>query len=227
MRKYLILLAVLSTFVFVVNAQRPLPDPTLQGLYKFADQYFRSDPFKGQFSSFLKHLINDPDISNKNIQKRTDTSFYSFYGVFKTYNPFFFKPKRIEIVLQEASVAFSDSAKAEDTIFTYQMLAYLEDDKKGREELRKEFEKINRQTKRKFYDTAYKEKMEGNQITGAWHNYFVPYYTLAPLTILWSELKDRHELVLNITLRFKTEVNEVFLSMPLVRRVLLQPFNRP
>jgi hypothetical protein len=217
MRKYLILLAVLSTLLFVANAQRPLPDPTLQGLYKFANEYFRSDPFKGQFSSFLKHLINDPDITDKNIQKRTDTSFYLFYGTFKTYNPFFFKPKRLEIVLQEASVGFSDTAKATDTIFVYQLIAYLEDDKKGREILQKEFEKIHRQTKRKFYDSGYKDVVKDNVVKGAWYNYFVPYYSLAPLTVLWSEVKDRHELALNLTLRFKTEVNEVFLPMPIYR----------
>jgi hypothetical protein len=227
MRKHLILQIVLFFTVFVANAQRSLDDPTLQGLYKFSDEYFRSDPFKGQFSSFLKHLINDPDISNKNILKKTDTSFYTFYGTYKTYNPFFFKPKRIEIFLQESSVGFSDTAQAVDTIFTYQLLAFLDDNKKGREELKKEFEKIHRQTKRKFYDTAFKEKIEGSQVKGAWHNYFVPYYTLAPVTVIWSELKDQNELVLNITLRFKTEINQVFPPMPMVRPVLIQPFYRP
>ena len=103
-------------------------------------------------------------------------------------------------MLEETSISFSDTAKAVDTIFLYQLLAYLEDNKKGREELMKEFEKIHRQTKRKFYDTGYKEYRKDNEITGAWHNYFVPYYSLAPLTIIWSELKDQHELVLNITL---------------------------
>jgi hypothetical protein len=217
MRKQLILLLVLSFPVITIKAQRRAVDPTQQGLYKFADEYFRSDPFKGQFSDFLKHLINDPDISNKDIQKRTDTSFYTFYGTYKTYNPFFFKPKRIEILLQQVSIAFSDSAKAADTIFQYSLLAYLEDDKKGREELKKEFEKIHRQTQRKFFDTGYKEMSKGNEITGAFHNYFVPYYSLAPATVLWSEVKDKNELVLNITLRFKTEENETVLPMPFYR----------
>src|SRR5437870_249615 len=103
MRKQLILLLVLSLAVVSLKAQRRAVDPTQQGLYKFADEYFRSDPFKGHFSDFLKHLVNDPDISNKDIQKRTDTSFYTFYGTYKSYNPFFLKPKRIEILLQQVS----------------------------------------------------------------------------------------------------------------------------
>lgn len=217
MRKHLILFVSLSFLVFVARAQTPQSDLTQQGLYKFADEYFRSDPFKGQFSDFLKHLINDPDIHNKIIKKKTDTSFYAFYGAYKTYNPFFFKPKRLEILLQETSIGFSDTAKAADTIFQYQLMAYVEDDKKGREELMKAFEKIHRQTKRKFFDTGYKEVMKGNEITGAWHNYFVPYYSLAPLTVIWSKLQDQHELVLNLTLRFKTEANQTLLPMPLYR----------
>ena len=81
----------------MAKAQRPPADPTLQGLYKFADEYFRSDPFKGQFSSFLKHLINDPDISEKTYLKKNRYFFYIFYGTYKNYNPFFFKPKAIEV----------------------------------------------------------------------------------------------------------------------------------
>ena len=217
MRKQLILLIFLSFTIIVIQAQRRPVDPSLQGLYKFADEYFRSDPFKGQFSDFLKHLINDPDIENKEIQKKTDTSFYSFYGNYKTYNPFFIKPKRIEILLQEVSVGYGDTAKAVDTIFQYQLLAYLNNDNKGREELKKEFEKMHRQTQRKFFDNSYKEISKGNEITGAFHNYFVPFYSLAPATVLWSEIKEKQELVLNITLRFKKEGNETILPMPFNR----------
>ena len=217
MRKQLILLIGLSFLVIVIQAQRRPVDPTQQGLYKFADEYFRSDPFKGQFSDFLKHLINDPDITDKIIQKRTDTSFYTFFGSYKTYNPFFIKPKRIEILLQEMAIAYSDSAKAVDTIFQYQLLAYLDDNKKGREDLIKEFEKMHRQTQRKFFDTGYKEMNKGNEITGAFHNYFVPYYSLAPATILWMEVKDKQELMLSITLRFRAEQNETVLPMPFYR----------
>ena len=217
MRKQLILLIVLSFPALLTQAQRRPVDPTLQGLYKFADEYFRSDPFKGQFSDFLKHLLNDPDIDNKDIQKKTDTSFYSFHGDYKTYNPFFIKPKHIEILLQEVAVGYGDTAKAVDTIFQYQLLAYLDNDEKGRNELKKEFEKMHRQTQRKFFDSGYKELSKGNEVTGAFHNYFVPFYSLAPATILWSEVKEKQELVLNITLRFKKEGNETILPMPFYR----------
>lgn len=217
MRKQFILLIILSFSLIAIQAQRRQVDPSLQGLYKFADEYFRSDPFKGQFSDFLKHLINDPDLTDKDILKKTDTSFYTFYGTYKTYNPFFIKPKRIEILLQEVSVGYGDTAKAVDTIFQYQLLAYLDNDKKGREDLKKEFEKIHRQTQRKFFDNSYKEMTKGNEITGGFHNYFVPFYSLAPATVLWSEAKEKQELVLNLTLRFKKEGNETILPMPFYR----------
>jgi hypothetical protein len=218
MRKNLIILLTVFLTSVYVNAQNRIVDPTLQGLYKFSDEYFRSDPFKGQFSDFLKHLINDPIISEKSIQKKTDTSLYTFFGVYNNYNPFFFKPKRLEILLQESSLYYSDSTKAGDTMFLYQLIAYLDDTPKGREELSKEFEKIHRQTKRKFFDTSYKEVMDQNKIKTAWHNYFVPYYSMAPASVIWSSLAEQKELVLNITLRFKMSRNEAILPMPLYRR---------
>lgn len=217
MRKNLIILLTVFLITACANAQSNV-DPTLQGLHKFADEYFRSDPFKGQFSSFLKHLINDPAISEKTIQKKTDTSLYSFFGVYNNYNPFFFKPKRLEVLLEESAVFYNDTTKASDTIFLYQLLAYLDDSPKGKEELSKEFEKIHRQTKRKFFDTSYKEVIDKDNVKTAWHNYFVPYYGIAPASIIWSKLEEHHELVLNITLRFKISRNETILPMPLYRR---------
>ena len=50
-----------------------------KGLRNFSGNYFRSDPFSRSFSGFLKHLINDPDIYDKNIKKKTDTIFLSFF----------------------------------------------------------------------------------------------------------------------------------------------------
>jgi hypothetical protein len=214
MRKYL-----LTSFIFLIAAaghgQDYLPDPSVEGLYKFSDNYFRSDPFKGAFSDFLKHLINDPDIDKKMMQKRTDTSFYSFEGVYKKYNPFFFTPKRIEIILQEAPVKYLDSMKTGDTIFTYQLLAYANDDIKGAEDIKKEFEKIHRQNRRKFFDSNFKEIVNGDKTTTSFYNYFLPLYWLAPLSVVHGELKEQHEFFLNIILRFKMDGNKAVLPAPL------------
>ncbi len=95
-----------------------------EGLLEFSKSYFRSDPLSGEFSNFLNHLLNDPSLQDKQIQKRTDTSLFYFSGIYKKYDRFFFKPKRVEIILQEQSIKYIDSLLP-DTLFIYQLIAYL------------------------------------------------------------------------------------------------------
>src|SRR5688500_1257044 len=135
------------------------------GLYQFTKSYFRSDPFIGEFSSFLKHLLNDPAIINKRTLHRTDSSLFSFSGVFNNYNPFFYKPKRIEIVLKESAVQYADSIPP-DTILVYQLIAYADNSTKAEQEVKKEFVKIHRQFHKKFYNSNYQDLKTGEEITG-------------------------------------------------------------
>lgn len=190
-------------------------DPRLQGLYKFTKNYFRSDPFTGEFSGFLKHLINDPAMRDKFTQKRTDTSFYAFHGIYTSYNPFSFIPKEVAILLEETPIVYDDSLHISDTIFTYQLLVYADDDVKGREAIKKEFEKLHRQNRNKFFDSNYNEITEGNEVTAAVHSYFVATHWLAPVSIAWGRVEEKKELVLNITLRVKMSANKAILPAPL------------
>ena len=176
-----------------------------EGLLQFTKSYFRSDPFIGEFSSFLKHLMNDPLLKDKKTWTRTDTSLFYFSGVFNNYNPFFFKPKRVEVVLVEAPVQYSESMPA-DTILVYQLLAYAEGSHKGEQEVKKEFEKIHRQFNKKFYDSNFQELLIGSEIKGGVHNYFIGSTTIAPISVAWGKLKE-NEFVLNLMLRIKTKEN--------------------
>lgn len=195
-------------------SQVNLLNANFEGLYNFSKSYFRSDPFSREFSSFLKHLINDPDIYNKVVQKRTDTSLYSFSGIYKSYNPFFFKPKRVEVLLEETSIQYDDSLHTTDTVFMYQLMAYADDDDKSMKEIKKEFEKIHRQNNKKFYDSKYWEEKKVNEVTVAAHHYFVALHQLSPLSVVWGKLEKSHETVLNITLRIKMSGNETILPAP-------------
>src|SRR3990170_3474040 len=176
-----------------------------EGLYQFSKSYFRSDPLIGSFSGFLKHLMNDPAITNKRIRQRTDSTFFYFFGVYNNYNPFFFKPKRVEILLEETSIKYIDSLPA-DTILVYQLLAYT-DGSKGKQEVKKEFEKIHRQYNKKFDDSNYQDLKTGEDTTGGLHNYFVSFAGIAPVSTLWGILKDTNEYILNIIFRIKSSEN--------------------
>lgn len=180
-----------------------------EGLFQFTKSYFRSNPFVGEFSGFLKHLMNDPLLKDKKTWTRTDTSLFHFSGVFNNYNPFFFKPKRIEIALEEISVQYVDSLPA-DTILVYQLLAYAEGNSKGEQEVKKEFEKIHRQFNKKFYNSNFQDLQIGEEIKGGVYSYFVHSAGIAPISVAWGKLKD-DEFVLNLILRIKTRGNVAIL----------------
>lgn len=179
------------------------------GLYQFSKSYFRSNPFIGEFSSFLRHLVNDPDIRDKKTQQRTDSTFFYFYGIYNTFNPLSFKPKRVDILLEEVSVRYTDSLPP-DTILVYQLIAYA-GETKGKQDVQKEFEKIHRQYNKKFTNSNYRELKTGENVSGGLHNYFVPFAALAPVSIVWSFLEETKEYILQITLRIKTSENRAIL----------------
>lgn len=188
--------------------------PAQEGLFQFTKSYFRSNPFVGEFSGFLKHLINDPAIMNKETRQRTDSSLFYFSGVYANYNPFFFKPARVEIILGEASVQYAESIPA-DTILIYQLLAYADSSNKGEQNVKKEFGKIHRQFNKKFYNSNYQDLKTGSTITGGVHNYFVAFTGLAPVSVAWGKLKESNEFVLNLILRIKKSGNKTVLAAPL------------
>lgn len=204
MRKILLSLFIISFYFTPSFAQ--------EGLYQFSKSYYRSDPFIGSFSGFLNHLLNDPSLQEKEIQKRTDSSLFYFSGIYKNHNPFFFKPKKIQILLQEVSVQYADSL-VRDTIFVYQLLAYADGTEKSQQEVKREFEKIHRVFNKRFYNSNYQDLKTGETIAGGIHNYFVAYSALAPVTIIWTKLDN--EFVLNISLRMKASENRAVLAASL------------
>jgi len=186
-----------------------------EGLQLFTHTYFRSDPFLGQFSAFMNHLTKDPAIEDKQIKLRTDTSFFSFTGLFTKYNPFSFKPAKLEISLEEMPVHYSDSLPVGDTLLIYQLTAYAEASENGEKEIKKEFEKINRRYAKRFFDSNYKEFKQEGVVSGGMHNYFVPMHGVAPLSVTWGILAGTKQPVLNITIRMKTSDNYAVLPVPL------------
>lgn len=208
MRKIYVCLIFSSLFFLSSSAQEEV-------LYQFSHDYFRTDPFNGQFSAFMQRLLNDPAIQDKDSKKRSDTSLFYFFGTYKNYNPFFFKPKRVEILLEETVIAYSDSVSTKDTILVYQLMAYNDNTDAGKREIKKEVDKINRQYNKKFFDRKFKEIKKGETVNGEIHNYFLQWYGLAPLSIAWINIAETKEVVLNITMRMKTSDNLAVLAAPL------------
>ena len=201
---YLLLLVVLNySFSF---SQDPLQ--------KFTHAYFRSDPYKAEFSSFLNHLLKDPGIADKEIFPRTDTSFFYFQGSYSGFNPFFFKPKTLRIVLTETAISYTESSAYVDTIYVYELHALTDYTPEGIEEVKKEFLRINRQYQKKFFRTTHSDLLHKDKPVGGVQHYFMPFNALAPLSIAWGKMQGENSAVLNITLRMKSANNRAVLPAP-------------
>ena len=208
MTKLLVLL--LTLFAGITNL------PAQDAVRKVTKTYFRSDPFTSEFSGFLKHLINDPTIRDKEIFQRSDTGMFYVHGYYSTHNPFFFKPKKMEVVLAETVLSYSDSLDFKDTVLLYQLVAYGEPSLQGIKDVKKEFEKINKQINKGFSSNNYQEKKSGDVVTAAWYNYFIVTHGVAPVTIMWGMTNTKDEAVINITIRLKSSYNQAVLAAPLL-----------
>jgi hypothetical protein len=180
-------------------------------VFKITREYFRSDPFRGEFSSFVKHLFNDPSLTNKLTEKRTDTSLFYFQGTYTNYNPFFFKPKRVEVILTEIEVDLDSLIK--DTLYTYQLLAYNDATKQGTDEIKKEFEKIYKHYKNGFPKSDYKEDPPGGRFSGSVYNFFDNKHVVSPFAIARYDVADSKEVCLILTIRMDTYEDKAILPM--------------
>lgn len=143
---------------------------------------------------------------------RTDSSLFFFFGTYKNHNPFFFIPKKVDVLLEEVAIKYADTAvNINDTVLVYELMAFAEGNKNGVQEVKKEFEKIHRQYNKKFVESNYIALQNDKVTEGGAHNYFSGFSALAPLTVSWGKLKSTNETVLNITLRFKKFENQAVL----------------
>jgi hypothetical protein len=179
---------------------------------KITHSYFRSDPFGSAFSSFINHLLNDPSLTDKILDKKTDTSLFYFQGTYTNHNPFFFKPVKVEVILAETALEL-DSLHT-DTIYTYQLLAYNNDTKEGVQELKREFEKIYRRYKGSFSTSKYTESAAGSETNGATYNFFDPFHAVSPFALTWFGPDENREICLILTIRMKISNNEAVLPVP-------------
>ena len=206
MKRYSVIFTVGVFICIQVLSQQTIIDVT--------KAYYRSTPFDKEFSKFLSHLLNDPTLSNKTLQKRTDTSLFYFKGEYAQHNPFSFKAIRTEVILAETELQLADSIFQIDTILLYQLLGYTKGGKDGIDEVKKEYNKFNRKFGHIFSGVESKDLNKNNKLSGTISNYFVFNKLLSPLTIAWAELSESDENVFAITIRIKVRENISMLPDP-------------
>jgi hypothetical protein len=204
MRKY----CILSFFILAISSI----SFSQEAVFKITRSYFRSDPFRVEFSAFLRQLISDPTLTNKMVEKRTDSSLFYFQGTYTTaFNPFFFKPKRIEIVLTELEIKLDSLTK--DTIFTYELFAFANGTKEGSAEISKEFEKIFKHYKNSFSRNEYKENPP-DKYKSMTYNFFDRFHGISPFSLSLYGPDEKQEICLIISIRLDTYNNMAMLPAP-------------
>ena len=173
-------------------------------MQKIIKNYFRSDPYQNGFGWFLKHLLNDPILINKEINKRTDSGFFSFRGQYKNYSPFSFLADSTEIKLMEKEFAAGDTLSLKDTLFVYQLEGYSRG-KSAAGAVEKEFSKFNRRFGKNF-STQSSPIKNGTRITGVVQDYYIPGVQGSPMSVGWIEL-DEYSSVFSIAIRLKISRN--------------------
>jgi hypothetical protein len=183
-------------------------------VFKISKSYFRSDPFRSEFSAFMKHLLNDPFIKDKVIEKRTDTSLFYFGGTYTSdvFNPFFFKPKRMEVALTEVPIKLDSTLT--DTIFVYELFAYTDNNKQGNDEITKEYDKILKRYKNNFRKTEHTENPPGAKLQGGTYNFFDRYHAVSPFAISLYGPTENKEMCMIMTIRMDTYNNTAMLAAP-------------
>ena len=188
------------------NAQQ---DPVI----KFTKSYFRSNPFNMTFGAFVEHVMRDPTLRAKSTHLRTDTSLFTFAGTYASFNPFGFKPSRVDVALVEQNVQLYEGRPQGDTIMLYVIIAYADSSAKGEADIKKEYERILRKGSRMFFDVKY-EQLSDQDVSGGVANFFVNYAQLSPVTLEWITGLVKQP-VLRLTLRIRSRGNEAVLPMSL------------
>lgn len=185
-----------------------------QWLYTATRSYFRQDPFKMEFSRFVPALMNDPGLTEKKINKKTDSTLFYLQGRYNSYYPFTITTTHCKIILAEQEEYLDSSMNNTFTYFVYQLIGYASPGEEGLNDVRQEYEKLHRRFKKEMEVNELKElKNEGVQ-SGAIMNYTFKNMVFYPVTVAWASSADHKENIIALSVRFFMSDNQAYLPIP-------------
>ncbi|MBS1577961.1 MAG: hypothetical protein JST09_21930 [Bacteroidetes bacterium] len=199
---FLILLA-----PFVCSAQRGFY------IYTVFDNYFPYSPMESTFSDFFKQLNSDPQLTDKSLHKRTDSSLFSFTSVYKNYNRGVLRSTDIEIKLSEIALPVNDSVNKEDTFIQYQVIYHYNNSNAGPKYVKRIFSDFNRAYNSQFTDAKDYEIKDNNISYGLIRNYFMFFSPISLMTVGWADLENNQS-IFTIMIRLKLVQNELIVDIP-------------
>jgi hypothetical protein len=177
---------------------------TLQDL---TASYFKSTPYNKSFSGFLQEIMNDPDLQDKVINRRTDSTFFYISGTYRRFNPFIHRPTILKLIVAESEFTDSDTSSYKDTVMYCQLLVTIDTTGKSGQFVKKEYNRLLRKAGRAFTHQTYALGQENSANKGEITNSFITPFAVSPLTIAWGRHEATHEYVLSISLRLKVTEN--------------------
>lgn len=170
--------------------------------------YYRVDPFAGNFSGFIETLSSDTALHNKQNYKQTDSTGYFLRGEYDIFNPFSINAGKVEIFFYENQISVTD--KYPLSFYTYQLTAYFADNEYNRKAIKKDFKKLGRKMKIDFTEVE-NQSLKGYQgiEDGEINSYSSEYSLMPPAIISWQTLKSK-QIALSILIRIVQKNNRAY-----------------
>lgn len=194
MLKYFFAIAVSILSISLVRAQN--------NVARAIKEYYRVDPFKGNFSSFIKALSEDPALLKKEIYRQTDTTGYFVRGQYEVFNPYSINANKVDMLFFENT--YRSKNKAIFTYYTYQLTAYFPDTELARRAVLKDYRQMIKKLRRDLYDTQ-KQSLKGYQNIedGEITTFTDSGSPLEPIIVSWQTLEKTKQLGLTIIVRLE------------------------
>ena len=200
------------TLLFIFISVKTSSQDAIQAISK---NYFRAHPFDSKFSTFILNLQRDPWFAIKELNRRTDSTFFYLTGDYKNFNPFRFTPKELKLIVAEEEITYSDSLKTIDTVVNLQLIAIVDTNTASSKLVEKEFKRFHQSQSKRFDDFTHKTLGGTEAISGEMNNYFISPYSIAPVTVAWGLMPVTKEFSFVITVRFKVAQNQaVYITQP-------------
>ena len=177
------------------------------------EKYYRVNPLKGSFPSFVNALSTDPDLLNKKLIQKSDSSNYFLRGDYKVFNPFSINAYKVEMVFTEQQVELTHkNTLHEQTVYTYQILAYFDDTESNRKLVVKDYNKIKKQFGKMMGSQISSLKGFKNINDGEIADFFYGGTVIYPITISWQTLSKSKHIALTMITKLVVENNRAALA---------------
>ena len=193
----------LGVFLIII-ALVHLQTPGYAQFEKVIKESFRVNPFEGSFSAFLKTLTTDPELFDKTVELKTDSTRYFVKGSYKKFNPLRIKTNKVDISFAENIMDKKyEGIQMLYTSYTYQIVAYLDDTEGNRILLAKEVERLKKRLDGYFVKSENVSTGQGIIVNYYYSNNYVTINNsvVHPVSLIWQFLPDTKEMALIIQSR--------------------------